>query len=66
MQDIEEDPDVRQHVSLYKNHGDQGTGQQGHALSDTMDVDVSGDEATLEIPLEDLIDELEGLDMQDS
>lgn len=68
LQDIEEDPEVRQHVALYKNYGDPGTAQQGHSAIDTMDVDEddTGDEAALEIPLEDLIDELEGLDMQDS
>lgn len=68
MQELEEDPEVRQQVALYKSHAAEATTELGWAPGDTMEVDedMSGEEAALEIPLEELIDELEGLDMQDA
>ena len=57
---------MRQNVALYKNHA-AGTMPPTQQPDDAMetDQDDSEDEAALEIPLEELIDELEALDMQE-
>jgi hypothetical protein len=60
VQELEEDPELRQHVALYKDLV---------AVADaanTMDISDDGDDAhELEVPLEELLDDLEGLDVQD-
>lgn len=65
MQEIEEDPEVRQQVALFKNDHAKDDVEQRSA-GDVMDIDdeLSGDEAELDIPLEELIDELEALGVE--
>lgn len=58
---------MRQQVALYKNQHAPSAALQSRVHEDTMDVDddMSGDEAALEIPLDELIDELDALGVED-
>lgn len=53
-------------MALYKNHAAAiTTSAQPPEEAMETDEDESGDEAALEIPLDELIDELDALDMQE-
>lgn len=57
LQDLEADPELRQGMNMYRNHD----AQQG---GDDMETDGEEDEG-LEIPMEQLIDEMEDMGMED-
>ena len=79
LQELEEDPELRQQVNLYKNEDPMphAAGQNAFVsqnapadpnavmdgASDDEDEDV--DAAALDIPLDELLDDLEGLNMED-
>jgi nonsense-mediated mRNA decay protein 3 len=66
VQDLEEDPELRQQVELYKNPvaGPVEAADAANAMeeSDGDDQDLR----MLEVPLEELLDDLEGLAMDDA
>ena len=60
MKDLEEDPDMRSRIALYKDPS-QDARQQRPPDRNAMDMDDSDDEE-LEIPLAELLDDLERLE----
>lgn len=65
LQDLEQDPDLRAGANLYHNRMEQKPqGDQGDGEMDT-EVDEGDDDEGLEIPMDQLIDEMEEMGMQD-
>jgi hypothetical protein len=63
VQELEEDPDMRKHVALYKNEAVDVVAAADDANEMEEDDDTAAHE--LEIPLEDLLDDLEGLAVEE-
>ena len=60
MQDLEQDPELRQGANLYRDE------QAKKAAADSeMDTDEDEDDEGLQIPMDQLIDEMEEMGMRD-
>ena len=64
-QELEEDPDMRKHVAVYKAPAAGLVAAADDANGSQMDEDEDADAHELEIPLEELLDDLEGLAVHD-
>lgn len=65
VQELEEDPDMRKHVAVYKLPSTGLVEAADQANESQMDEDSDVAEAELEVPLEELLDDLEGLAVHD-
>lgn len=67
LQELEEDPELRQQVALYKNPEALAGGPAvvTNVSMDGASDDGDVDEAALEIPLDELLDDLDALNIDD-
>jgi len=62
LQDLEQDPELRQGANLYR---DEQKRKAEAAAESEMDTDADSDDEGLQIPMDQLIDEMEEMGMRD-